>query len=229
MNKKIRKVLAIIMAVVCVFGSLTTAYAQAKSLSTSNITTLILEDESGNDVKLVVEEAMNSRTTKLYDSTGNLIQTLVLDKESGVLSNLETGVQREMHELKSINPGVCNYSLTTDYEYEFCSLGDTYSTDEEVTVAEIKAMVGTTFTVTKVTAYLITLGAFAGVKSAVKTLITNCAKKIVAKENAGDTSAVVTMTFTFKCQEQWESDSSYPDGGFYFLGYLPYDFDYSID
>lgn len=30
---------------------------------------------------------------------------------------------------------------------------------------------------------------------------------------------VVTMTFRYKCKEVWESDPSYSDGGFWFLGY----------
>lgn len=31
---------------------------------------------------------------------------------------------------------------------------------------------------------------------------------------------MVTMTFRYKCKEVWESDPSYSDGGFWFLGYV---------
>ena len=47
-----------------------------------------------------------------------------------------------------------------------------------------------------------------------------CAASIKALIDVAASDDVVTMTFRYKCKEVWESDPSYSDGGFWFLGYV---------
>lgn len=234
MGKRLKRLVSLCLAMVVVLNTMMVAYAQTNSERTakkSNIETVVVEDETGR-YTITVEETMLSRTTKLYDESGKLIQTLILDKETGVLSNPDTNVSIVMDSQRDVRPEMCRTTRSHEHEYEFCSLGEIDKSTESVTVAEIIEMAGLTVGASVATSKIVAvIAGLAGVSSLKGTALKTAkaiANKIKSEILGERFDTEVVMDFTFKCTEQWESDSSYTGGGFWFLGYLPSGIKYKL-
>ena len=107
-----------------------------------------------------------------------------------------------------------------DYEYEFCSLGESYTSTSTITVGEIVDMVGVTASVVTIAAIIASMAGIAVFQGAAQNKVKMLAKEIAALIAAGNSDHVIEMEFQFVCREVWEADESYPDGGFWFLGYV---------
>lgn len=215
MKMKMRRLLSLVLSIMMVFSVTMYSYAQENNLTRAAFSLL----EDGITYQIVQEESMLVRNTYLYDSNGTLLQTLIFYKDSGVLTNPENG--NSLY-LSPTNAGPCTVSTNTDYEYEFCSLGSSVPREHEVTVGEIADMISTT--TATLSAVKAVLGAIVGITvftGSAKTLFEECADWVKEYLNSFVLDHIVHMYTYEVCTEQWESDSSYPNGGFYFLGYLP--------
>lgn len=220
MSRKFKRCLAFLMVIAFTLNIGMMSFAQANYKQVYSVAV-----GENLEHEIIVEEHMNVRTTKLYDKSGELIMHLELDKTTGTLTNIGTRAVITKTGLQAISPEVCNVLSDTDYEYEFCSLGDTYSRKEYITYAEIYSMIDHTVSqsaqVSQIVAILVGLAGVGVLLPTVTSTIQDLAKDIfdsILEEDLDDRS--VELNFTFSCRELWESDSSYPNGGFYYLGYV---------
>ena len=99
-------------------------------------------------------------------------------------------------------------------------MGESYTSTNEVTIGEIENMITVTVSVISITAVIVGYAGVAAFTGAAKSKVSKCAASIKALIDVAANDDVVTMTFRYKCKEVWESDPSYSDGGFWFLGYV---------
>ena len=81
-------------------------------------------------------------------------------------------------------------------------------------------MITVTVSVISITAVIVGYAGVAAFTGVAKSKVSKCAASIKALIDVAANDDVVTMTFRYKCKEVWESDPSYSDGGFWFLGYV---------
>lgn len=215
MSREMKRYVSIFMIAIMSVQMLIHSYAGGNS----NLSILRMEDESGNLYALEQEENIKTRIVKLYDDTNRLVLTLEFDKTTGTLKNLNTGYSLEIPGMdKKIGP--CSVLSDKDYEYEFCSLGESYTSTSTITVGEIVDMVGVTASVVTIAAIIASMAGIAVFQGAAQNKVKMLAKEIAALIAAGNSDHVIEMEFQFVCREVWEADESYPDGGFWFLGYV---------
>ena len=220
MSSKFKRCLAFLMIIAFTLNIGMMSFAQANYKQVYSVAV-----GENLEHEIIVEEHVNVRTTKLYDKSGELIMHLELDKTTGTLTNIGTGATISKSGLRAISPEVCNVLRDTDYEYEFCSLGDTYSRTESVSYLEIYDMINTTASesaqVAQILAILVGLAGVGVLLPTVTSMLQDLAREIFDSILAEDLDdRWVELKFTFSCRELWESDSSYPGGGFYYLGYV---------
>ena len=107
-----------------------------------------------------------------------------------------------------------------DYEYEFCLLGDSYTKEYSITGNEIVNMAATPIITAAIvqTVLIAVTGGIAFTKAAL-TLLTEAATAAFTRIELGKLNFTVYYSLKYYCTEFYESDSSYPNGGFWFLGY----------
>ena len=79
-----------------------------------------MKDSVGETFRIEVKENVENRTVLLYDSDGDIIQTLIFNKHTGVLTNPDNGA--ELINLDYAEKGLssCNSMRSgKDYEYQF--------------------------------------------------------------------------------------------------------------
>lgn len=186
----------------------------------SNMRSVRIVDEMNNSYDLRQTEDITTRITSLYDSTGKCILRLEFNKTNGEFTNLDTGAQIYLSGIVPATSGPCSVLSDKDYEYEFCSLGDSYTSTSSVTVGEITKMVGATASVITIMAAIAAMAGVTVFSGSAKSAVETLASEILALYVAGQEDHTIDMTFRYKCSELWEADSSYMGGGFWYLGYV---------
>ena len=187
-------------------------------------TTIITDDitdEFGNAYQISIYETEFTRTTRLTDINGNVILSLIYNIETNVLYNPDNGATMviPLSEVK-LTPCKVLSANDKDYEYEFCALGDSYTKDYSITANEIINMATTTnLTATIIEAVLIAATGGIAFTVAAKQVIKTLASAIFTRIDLGDLNFTVYYELKYYCTEFYESDWSYPNGGFWFLGY----------
>lgn len=182
----------------------------------------IITDEFGNTYQISIYETEFTRTTKLTDINGNVILSLIYNIETGVLYNPDNGAAMILPISEAIlTPCKVLSTNDKDYEYEFCTLGDSYKKEYSITANDILNMAATTvLTVAIVEALLVAIaGGISFDSSVIKDVIKPAASAIFTRIDLGDLNFTIYYELKYSCAEFYESDWSYPDGGFWFLGY----------
>lgn len=230
MKFKFKSAISIILVMALMMNFCISAFAAESKIPAD---ALVLTEENGDIYYFAMEDTETTRTSNLYDANGDVILTLVLDKEQGIIYNPDNGASASAptSAVAPITPCSVLPAGEKDYEYEFCQLGDSYEKDTFITASEIANMVGATASSVAIAACLLTWSGFSAVS--MKELMNKV--EDIAEFIAG---CFILQRFDFKvcftilnyCAELYESDMSYPDGGFWFLGYLasPHDM-YIID
>lgn len=213
MKTNIKKITSIFLSVLLIANLSTIAFANSNNRTPVSYL--------GDGYTIQQEETKTIRTSYLYDDSGNLVDTLIFNKETGVLYNPNNSnyIALQSDELQIFEP--CQVTSDKDYEYELCSLGETYTSSYTETVGTITGMITTTVAVSSIIFVIAGIGGIGALTSAMQTKIGRLASSIYALYTVGSTDHEVEFTFRYKCIEVWESDPFYPNGGFWFLGYMP--------
>lgn len=179
-----------------------------------------IKDISGEDYVISQTETSTIRSTYLYDSDGKLLETFILNKTSGSMTNPKNGKTIKVPEMLGRKMETCDVMRAgKDYEYEFCSLGESYTESSSLTVGEICGMISAGVSAVTITAAICAIAGVVSWTGAAKGAVSTLAKEILNLWTKGISDRTIDMTFKFVCREMWETDSSYPNGGFYFLAY----------
>lgn len=230
MSRKFKRLVSLCLAMVLALNAMTISYASGNNnIRNSKLATTTIADETGT-YTVTMEDTVSSRITKMFDEDGNLLETLILDKKEGILTNSKTGVSLQLPEVTKSIAKPCKLFVDKDYEYEFCAIGESRPVSYDYTVAEI-IDITTAITAAAVAFVVCALCGVDSFSGSAATKLTSYSKKVVDLYKNGYGDRETNFKTKEVCTEQWESDSSYPGGGFWFLGYMPSkkDFQYSIN
>lgn len=192
--------------------------------------------ETDDDYQIIVRETDAGRTTMLVDESGQITLALVYNKSTGVLTNPVNGATLVVPTYEAtLSPCAVLSANDHDYEYEFCQLGSSYTRWYEITGRDIVLMTGMTISLIP-SAVVIEAALGASIPAAVvsrsERVLSLAAAEIFDRFIAfNDPLFIFHYELRYYCTEFYESDVSYPNGGFWFLGYaLDYSYlDYYVD
>lgn len=177
--------------------------------------------EADDDYQIIIRETDVGRTTMLVDETGQITLALVYNKSTGVLTNPVNGATLVVPTYEAtLSPCAVLSANDHDYEYEFCQLGDSYTREYSITANEIIGMIGTTVAATKIAIEGVLFAvAKVALTGAAKAVLSDTAAAAFTKIDLGNLNFTIYYSLRYYCTEFYESDVSYPNGGFWFLGY----------
>lgn len=218
MNIKLKSIISALITFSLILNITIPAFATEEPAKTYEILTT---DDLGNTYQISVHETGLTRTTRLTDISGNVILSLVYNIETGTLRNPDNGATMLIPSPEIVlTPCKVLSSGDKDYEYEFCSLGDSYTKEYSITANEILNMAATTvLTVMVVQTVLIAATGGIAFTTFAKNSIQTLASAVFQRIDIGNLNFTVYYKLKYFCAEFYESDLSYPDGGFWFLGY----------
>lgn len=227
-----KKLLSLFLALVFVLSA--TPVLATNDAPTAEATVSVLEAD--DDYQIIVRETDAGRTTMVADESGQIILALVYNKSTGVLTNPVNGATLVVPTYEAtLSPCAVLSANDHDYEYTFCQLGDSYTRWYEITGRDIVMMTGVNISLIASPVVIeAALGAslpaaiVSGSKAALRLASIEIFDRFIA---INDPLFIFHYELRYYCTEFYESDVSYPNGGFWFLGYaLDYSYlDYYID
>lgn len=212
-----KKLLSLFLALVFVLSA--TPVLATNDAPTAEATVSVLEAD--DDYQIIVRETDAGRTTMVADESGQIILALVYNKSTGVLTNPVNGATLVVPTYEAtLSPCAVLSANDHDYEYTFCQLSDSYTRTYYITGDEILGMIGTTaLSVAVIQAALISATGGVIFTAIAETKIADAASTALSYYNTGIMSFTLGYQMRYYCTEFYESDVSYPNGGFWFLGY----------
>lgn len=210
--KTLNKPISMLIALSLLFPVL--AFPSSAKSPSPIVSVQMISDDTGNYVMKITEDTI-SLASQLIDKDGNIVVSLLVDKESKTMYNTLNGQSIQFSPQKELKP--CS---VTPFDFDFCDEGDAYTSEVySITVGEIIKMFGVTVSVATLVTFIQTtikgvVGAF--LKKGSSTVGANAIVGILS--NAAD-NVVIYFDCRYICVEMWESDPFDPNGGFYFHGY----------
>lgn len=211
MSKRFGKIICLLLSAVLVLE--TSYYVDAATKEK-----IVYADNSGT---IAITENDETRTTICTDTTNNTQMVLVYNKTTGIIKNVASGIEIVLKGSPSEGFSPCKILGTrTEYEYEFCQLGQFRYTHHDMPLSEFIDLIDGTITALKIVALVFTIATF--VLTGVGLEHAQALAQGILNPNSPPvpySQYRIHMTFSESCAEFWESDPYYPGGGFWFLGY----------